>query len=119
MRNGRVKSIPLFQLLSDEVGVLHGHVEAFLNEGVVRVDVGTRPDHRLSALGLVNACGALGAEPSLARVEHNGVLKVLAPSLVHRSGALCNAWLVLVKSGAWNLQFQALSVENLVVIEAW
>ena len=98
--------------------MLHGHVEAFLNEGVVRVDVGTWPNYRLSALWLVNAGSALGAEPSFARVEDDCVFKVLAPGLVHRSGAPCNAWLILVEAGAWNLQFQALSVEDLVVIEA-
>ena len=105
-------------LLSDEVGVLHRHVEAFFDEGVVCVDVGAWSNDGLRARRVVNTRLAFGSETFFAGPKHHRVLQVLVPRLIHRLGALLHISSVLVQAWAGHLQLKALSVEDLVVIES-
>ena len=106
---------------SDEVRVLHRHVEALLDHRVVRVDVGAGPNNRLRSLLVVNTRVTLRSESLLARVEdHAGVLKLLlGPWLAHRLWPLrILRSRVLIQARPWHLQLETLPVEDLVVVEA-
>ena len=89
---------------SHEVGVLHGHVVALLDEAIVVVDVATRTDDSLRASRVINASSCFGSEASFARVEHNGILKLLASWLIHcaRSPLFVDIPTFLVEAWAWN-----------------
>ena len=106
---------------SHEVGVLHGHVVALLDEAIVVVDVATGTDDGLRASRVIDASSCLGSEASLARVKDDGVLKLLASRLVHRARSLLFVDIpaFLVKAWAGYFKLQTLSIEDLVVIEAW
>lgn len=98
--------------------MLHGHIETLLDEGVVRVYVGTGANDSLSALRLVYAGHSLRTETPLTRVEDHSVLHWLVPLLVHRAGTLrLRCCLFVVETGSWYLQLQGLPVKDLVVIE--
>ena len=55
--------IQIVQSVSDEVGVLHGHVETLLYHGVLAIQVRAWADEGLSAVAVVDACISLGLEP--------------------------------------------------------
>ena len=103
---------------SDKVGVLHGHVEALLNERVVVVDVGSWSDDSLRSVRVIDARSGLWSEALLCSIEHYTVLEVLAAWLVHRLGPLCIALSILVKTRPRHFQLQALSIEDLSVVES-
>ena len=108
--------------VSDEVGMLHWHVEAFFNHWIVRVDIRSWSNDRLSAHLMIDTCAGLRAESLLASIEDNSSrLERLDSTSRHSHGLGASAVLwtrVPVQTRPWHLKFQALSIEDLVVIEA-
>ena len=67
---------------------------------------------------MVDACCGLRSETFLRCVEHYTVLKCLIPRLVHRLGALSLTHLgVFVETWSWHFELQALSIEDLTMME--
>ena len=106
---------------SHKVGVLHRHVIALLDKAIVVVDIASRTDNSLCARSVINACSCFRSEALLARVENDSILKMLATRLVHGAWSLLflDVPAFLVEAGAGYLEFQALSIEYLIVVEAW
>ena len=108
--------------VSDEVRVLHWHVEAFFDHWIVRVDIWSWSNNWLSSHLVVDWSAGLRAESLLACIEYNSsCLKWLSTSwLSHglRASAVLRTC-VSVQARPWYLELQALPIEDLVVIEAW
>ena len=99
--------------------MLHRHVIALFDEAVVCVDIASWSDNRLCSCRMINTCCTLWSETFLASVKHYGVLEMLVPRLIHSlRSALFSCLCVLVKARAWYFELEALSIENLVIVEA-
>ena len=93
---------------SDEVGVLHRHVEAFLDERVLIVDVGARSDDGLRPRAMVDALRSLGFKSPLTRVEDDSVFDILVAWLVEslwasREAFACDMGPLLIEARSWQL----------------
>ena len=99
--------------------MLHRHVIALLDEAVVCVDVASWSDNRLRSSRPINTRICFRSETFLASVEHHCILQMLVPGLIHslRSALLCSLS-VLVEAKAWDFELEALTIENLVIVEA-
>ena len=110
------------QTVSDEVRVLHWHVEAFFDHWVVRVDIWSWTNDWLCAHLVVNRGAGLRAESPLTCIENDSsCLKwlTIASLLSHGLGTSAVLWTcVAIQARSWNLELQALTIEYLVVIEA-
>ena len=110
------------QALSDKVRVLHRHVVALLYHWIVSIDIGSWTNDWLGSCLVVNAGISLASEAFLARIEHNTCsLHLLWTRLTtHRfwASAVLRSW-ISVQAWSWHFQLQALSVEDLVVVESW
>lgn len=103
---------------SNEVGVLHGHIEALLKEGVLVVDVRSWANVGLCSRAMVYALHSLGLESLLCRVEYDRSSQALSPRLIECFWSIRHISLVLVEARSRHLKLETLSIEDLIVIES-
>ena len=102
--------------------MFHRHVVALLDHRVFIRNVGSWPNV-LVRTGLIDiTILTLVLKATLASVEHDSILEMLVPRLTEGPWSAhpissCNLQLIIILSRSWHLQFEALSVEDLMRVE--
>ena len=117
--HGGALDAPMF--LSDKIWVLHRHVVALLYHWIISVDIGSWTNNWLSACLVIDAGICLASEAFLARVEHDSCpLHLLWTGLTthrFRASAILRSR-ISVQAWSWHFQLQALTIEDLVIVES-
>ena len=102
--------------------MFHGHIIALLDHRVFIRNVGSWADV-LVGTGLIDiTILPLVLKATLASVEYNSILEMLVSRLAEGSWSAqavgsSNLQLIIILSRSWHLQFEALSVEDLIRVE--
>ena len=121
---------------SEEVTVLHAHVETLLHHCVLQVTVGAWTHFLIRAMLMNVCCQSLEFESLLLTVKDSHVvLQDLGPRLLERARPRLRGcsdfvlWLgsiiyfmvhaVSVLPWTWHIKLQTLPIEHLIIIESW
>ena len=106
---------------SNKVRMLHRHIKTLLDHGVVCIYIWSWPNYSLCTCAVINTCACFWSETFFRGAENGSpIFKLLTTLRVHcfgtfsRVGTSC----VLVEPRSRNLKFEALSIKDLIIVEA-
>lgn len=99
--------------------MLHRHVVALFDHGVLVINIAAGAHHGLRAAGVVETKLTLRLEALFAGVEHHCVLQVLVARLVERARPVEALGLLVVLARPRDIELKTLAVMGLVEMEPW